>query len=271
MNVLQKWVSITAWLDTIYFFMIPAIMLYTGMSWGYALVAGVCLGAYQPTVTSYHELHHRKKSMRWFEKIPFYFGFSSYLLGIIDIVHREFHHKHANTKEDISHPMRDMNYYQNAFNYYFRYLHLTFNKNRLQVGGSILGFILLGIFQYCVFGPAGLAFQIATTLAHHWTVSCGNYCQHWGLEELNLPKAEKALHAWDNRGEFARYSFFNFHRHSGHHANAGTPAQDIVDNRDMIKNPYPLPLMMFMAHFPCLFRKVSAPRLEKYLVKHKTK
>jgi len=266
-NNLQKWIGITAWLDLIYFFLIPYLMLINGLAWPVAILAGISLGSFQPTVTSYHELHHRKKTMKWFEKIPFYFGFASYLLGVIDVVHQHFHHKHANTEKDISHPMAHMNYYQNTFNYYVRYFYKTFFLKPKQVGFSLLGFVALGFIQVHFFGWPGLAFQVSTVLAHHWTVSCGNYCQHYGLEKLNLPDNEKAKHAWDNKGEFAKYSFFNFHRHSGHHANAGKPAEQIIDNSEMLRNPYPLPLMMFISLFPPLFKKVVAYRLQRHLLR----
>lgn len=271
MHVMQIWIVITAYLDMVFLFLIPYLMLINGVAWPSAILAGVCLGAYQPTITSYHELHHRVSGLKLFEKMPFYFGFSSYLLGIIDVVHRDFHHKHANTQSDISHPMTGMSYYQNVYNYYFRYFYKTFNTRRWQVGLSITGFVALAIFQYYAFGINGVLFQLTTTLTHHWSVTSGNYCQHYGLERLNVPQNQKARFAWDNKGEFARYNFFNFHRHSGHHANAGMPSQKIQDDPTMLRNPLPLPLMMVIAMYPPLFKKISQPRLDAFLAKYEGK
>lgn len=268
---MQRWMGITAWLDTAFVFAIPYLMMQNGITWPYAILAGICLGSYQPTITSYHEFHHRKHKLSIWEKIPFYFGHASYLLGIIDVVHRDFHHKYANTEKDISHPMTGMTYYQNVFNYYGRYFHKTFWTRPWQVGLSLLGFIGLCAFNYHMFGPSGMAFLIATTVTHHWSVSAGNYCQHYGLEKTNLSDKEKAKLAWDNKGEFARYTFFNFHRHSGHHANAGKPSEQIEDDKEMLRNPYPLPLMMVIAFFPKLFKKVSQPRLDEFLAKYESK
>lgn len=252
-------------LDLVYFFLIPFLLVQSGLPLVYAIGAGITLGFIQPSLGAYHEYNHHANSLSFIERWVYKLVTCTMLLGPLDIHHKYFHHRYANSEDDLGCPRKNRSFYVYQWFYCAASIPKIFMKRPWKTTWSVLGFIGSVALQWYLFGIIGVAFQAANLIAFHWSTSSGNYVQHYGLETLPLDQKSRIGYAWDNKGKFSKYAAFNIHIHSDHHVKALKSCDQLVNIKGRPISPYPLPAMMFLAMIPSLYYKIVNPRLEEYI------
>lgn len=252
-------------LDLLYFFLVPFLIIKLGMPIIFAIGAGLTLGFFQPSLGAYHEYNHNSHSLSFIEEWVYKIVTCTMLLGPLDIHHKYFHHRYANTDDDLGIPKKNRSYYVYQWLYCAASTPKLFKAKPWKMTWSVLGFFGSVALQAFLFGPIGIAYQLANIIAFHWSTGAGNYVQHYGLDMLPLSRSERLGYAWDNKGKLSKYVAFNIHIHSDHHIKALKPCDKLENIKGRPINPYPLPAMMFLAMIPPLYFRIMNPRLEEYI------
>lgn len=255
---------------------------------GFTLSVGLITGGIGITVA--HELGHKNTKMEQF--------LSKMILATVCymhffIEHNKGHHVHVSTEKDPATSRKGEGFYS----FYLRTVSGSFlsaweiEKKRLTKKGlstwtfqnemirfvmiqlTIVSIIFLGSSLYSgewVWKPT--VFFMAQAWIAFSLLELVNYIEHYGLrrKEISPGKFERVLpiHSW-NANHFVSNAFlFHLQRHSDHHANAGRRYQALRHFEESPQMPAGYEVMVLLALFPPLWKKIIDPLLEDWQGKY---
>ena len=116
-----------------------------------------------------------------------------------------------------------------------------------------------------VFGRGLLPFIVIQAIYGVILLESVNYLEHYGLLRQRSANGRyercKAEHSWNSDFLVTNLILFNLMRHSDHHANPTRRYQSLRSTPEAPQLPGGYPLMMLLANFPPLWRKVMDPRV----------
>jgi alkane 1-monooxygenase len=88
-----------------------------------------------------------------------------------------------------------------------------------------------------------------------------NYLQHYGLRR-EVGEKHTAMHSWEYRGVWSRWTLLELPLHPAHHLKASTPMWDLRSYEDSPQLPSGYYACLWLAIFPPLWKRIMAKRLD---------
>ena len=216
-----------------------------------------------------HELIHSLK------RIPSLLGtavFSSHLFGHHNSAHRLVHHVHVGTDRDPNSARRSQGLYHFLGQAWFGSLRAAFFAERARNNAGVFwtyaGLTALTLtFSAAFAGLTGLATHIGLALYASVMLLASDYVQHYGLRRATLENGAtepvQPCHAWDAPPGLADGLMLNAPRHAHHHMRPMVPFDELTREQAANRLPYPLPVMIWLAFAPRIWRRIMDPRLDR--------
>lgn len=138
-------------------------------------------------------------------------------------------------------------------------------ENRMLHYGMIQASILCGIGLYL--GWTAAAFFVLQSLMAVHLLEAVNYVQHYGLRRDPVPgippRPFLEQDAWDSDYRVSELLVFNLTKHADHHSRPGKECAALEVRCRSRKLPYSFFLMVFLALFPPVWRRLMDPKLEQ--------
>lgn len=223
-----------------------------------------------------HELIHASDRMRrglgrWI--------YISLLFGHQTTAHPGIHHRLVATPEDPN----TSRYNESWWRFCFRAWHFSFwkglalEKDRLHRTGRpswhwnnpywqyVLGGLAAMGLAWGLAGSMGLAAYIALALLCHSQLLITDYVLHYGMRrEWRGDRYEPVTprHSWNAPHPVTNALTLHAPRHSDHHAHPARGFQDLTIDAGLPMLPYSLPVMVTIALWPGLWRRIMNPRVD---------
>lgn len=244
---------------------------------GWLLSIGIFSALFAITVA--HELiHHRDRLDRAIGGILL----STTCFGSFKIVHLRVHHRFVGTALDFSSARRG----ESIYRFWLRCLYgnpreaLRCECERQRRLGfpwwrsELLAWYGLSAcwltLSWLVWSWTGALFFLLQSALAILTLDWTNYVQHYGLRRQVDAKGRhervRADHAWSMQCRITNLALLNLLRHGDHHTHPIVPYYALT-HTSAPAYPYPFGLMMLLALFPPLFRRVVHPLLDRVAAK----
>ncbi len=255
---------IFAIIDVISYVVLPMNLI--DQSFFYCFMAGWTVSFMSPAIAVQHEWTHRKKDI----VMPLLINLVGLLRWSTIVMdhHISIHHRYANTAKDNAHAFKNSNFLIYFYNYMIKPYYMLFKENKKRLFLVIFMSLFCSTILFKLFGLTALFYQIGSIFAFYYTVSCGNYINHYGLETLPISDKEKMKYSWDDHGDLGKYFAFNLQAHADHHSYSNKSFDKLNHIKGMPVYPYGFAIMIAIAPFP-IFKKIMNKRLEDYCEKIK--
>ncbi|MCC6000814.1 MAG: alkane 1-monooxygenase [Pararhodobacter sp.] len=243
-----------------------------GLQWVVTFFAfGLILG--QVGMVAAHDLIHRRHRWAvWLGQAYFTLcAFGHHASG-----HKLVHHVHVATPRDPNCPPRGRTIYAfvpRAWWGSFRAAWYAESRRRdfgfptpfaFYIGGALA----VGLAMFLWQGWAGLLLWLLLGFYAASQMLGADYVQHYGLRRKKLPNGKwepvTPRHSWDTPGAFTAVMMFNAGRHADHHAHPYRPYPALRDRPIAPVHPFSVAMMVVIALFPPLWRKLVHPRLDAF-------
>lgn len=182
--------------------------------------------------------------------------------------HKRIHHARVATPSDPSTARRGEGVY--AFVYRsivdnWRILQ-KMETNAVTKASWILGPLFIAESFLILLGPKALLIYLLSAAVAIINLEIVNYLEHYGLMRDQLPngrydKVDKR-HSWNADWLVTNCHIVNLQLHGEHHIDSKRPYYKLENIEDGPQLPGPYPIMILLALFPPLFRRVMDPRLD---------
>tara|TARA_X000001036_G_C20467612_1_gene720151 strand:- start:286 stop:768 length:483 start_codon:yes stop_codon:yes gene_type:complete len=88
-----------------------------------------------------------------------------------------------------------------------------------------------------------------------------NYLQHYGLRR-EVGERHTAMHSWEHRGVWSRWTLLELPLHPAHHLKASTPMWDLRSYEESPQLPSGYYACLWLAIFPPVWKRIMAKRLD---------
>lgn len=244
---------------------------------GMVLCSGIIYGNIGINVA--HELVHKETRL---ERTLGGILLSMVCYGTFKVEHIRGHHVNVATPLDASTPRFNQSLYSFLPQAYVRnaYNGFRLEAERLREEGrrawgwrnELLGWSMLSLcwmlLMFTLFGQHGLVIFLAQSFIAITVLETINYIDHYGMERTKLANGQYSPvthhHSWNASDILSNYGLLNLQRHSDHHAFPRRRYQILRHFDDSPQLPSGYAVMILLAFFPPLWRKVMNPLTLRY-------